>query len=73
MKIFILEAKGEVLTVLTHKEDKTYMDFKEECTEAGADANNDFYTIKDSLTTMFGYEVVDVVGGYEVNKKKNGF
>lgn len=73
MKIFILEAKGEVLNVLTHAEDKTYMEFKQDCLAAGEEANNDYYTVKDNLINELGYELVDVIGGYEVNKRKGSF
>lgn len=73
MRIYILEAKGEVLTVLTNKENKSYGDFKREVEEAGMDNNNDFYTVKDILISMYGYEVVEVAGSAEVSKKKGIF
>ncbi|EQK39739.1 hypothetical protein C672_3595 [[Clostridium] bifermentans ATCC 638] len=70
-KIYILEGKnGEVLAILSNREDKTYSQFREECTEAAEESNNDFYSVKDILVSMYGYEVVDVVGGFETNKKK---
>lgn len=73
MRIYILEAKGEVLTVLTNKENKSYGDFKREVEEAGMDNNNDFYTVKDILVNLYGYEVVEVAGSTEVSKKKGIF
>lgn len=72
MRIYILEAKGEVLSVLTHKEGKSYMDFKKEVEEAGEECNNDFYTVKDILISLYGYEVVDIAGSAEVNRRKCG-
>lgn len=73
MKIYILEAKGEVLSVLTHKDNKSYIEFKKEVEEAGEDCNNDFYTVKDILISLYGYEVVEVAGSAEVAKKKGIF
>lgn len=73
MRIYILEAKGEVLNVLTHRENKSYMEFKKEVEEAGEDCNNDFYTVKDVLISLYGYEVVEVAGSAEVAKKKGIF
>lgn len=73
MRIYILEAKGEVLSVLTHDDNKSYMDFRKEVEEAGADCNNDFYTVKDVLISLYGYKVVEVAGSAEVTKKKGSF
>lgn len=73
MRIYILEAKGEVLSVLTHKDNKSYGEFKREVEEVGMDSNNDFYTVKDILISMYGYEVVEVAGSAEVSKKKGIF
>lgn len=73
MRIYILEAKGEVLSVLTNKENKSYMEFKKEVEEAGEDCNNDFYTVKDVLINLYGYEVVEIAGSAEVNRKKGVF
>lgn len=73
MKIYILEAKGEVLSVLTHRENKSYMDFKKEVEEIGQENNNDFYTIKDILISLYGYELVEVCGSAEVTKRKGSF
>lgn len=73
MRIYILEAKGEVLSVLTHKDNKSYMEFKKEVEEAGEDCNNDFYTVKDVLISLYGYEVVEIAGSAELVKKKGIF
>ena len=73
MRIYILEAKGEVLSVLTHDDNKSYMDFRKEVEEAGSDCNNDFYTVKDVLISLYGYKVVEVAGSTEVTKKKGSF
>ena len=73
MRIYILEAKGEVLSVLTHKDNKSYSEFKREVQEVGEENNNDFYTIKDVLINMYGYELVEVCGSAEVTKKRGSF
>lgn len=73
MKIYILEAKGEVLGVLTHEDSKSYGEFRREVEEAGAENNNDFYTVKDVLIRLYGYELVEVAGSFEVSKKKGVF
>lgn len=73
MKIFILESKGEVLSVLTHSDDKTYTDFKQDCIACGEDVNNDYYTVKDNLVNELGYKIVEVIGGIEVSRRKVGF
>ncbi|MGL5348249.1 MAG: hypothetical protein ACRDA3_12930 [Peptostreptococcaceae bacterium] len=70
MKIYTLEAKGEVLAILTHKDNMSYRMFKEICQEATEEAENDFYTLKDILTDEQGFEIVEAVGGFEVSKKK---
>ncbi|WP_250674408.1 hypothetical protein LZ906_017510 (plasmid) [Paraclostridium ghonii] len=73
-KIYILEGKnGEVLTILSNKEEKTYSEFREDCLAASCENDNDFYSVKDILVNMYGYEVVDVIGGFETNKKKGAF
>lgn len=70
MKIYTLEAKGEVLAILTHKDNMTYRKFKEVCEEATEEAENDFYTLKDILVDEHKFEIVEACGGYEVAKKK---
>lgn len=70
MKIYTLEAKGEVLTILTHQDNMSYREFKNICEEANQEANNDFYILKDILINDYNFKLVENVGGYEVSKKK---
>lgn len=73
-KIFTLDSKqGEVLTVLTTKEDITYTDFYNICKEASEECENDYYMLKDRLINELNFEVVEVLGGYVANKKKGLF
>lgn len=73
-KIFTLESKaGEVLTILTTKDDITYTDFYNMCKEAGEEIDNDYYMLKDRLINEFSFEVVEVLGGFIANKKKGAF
>jgi chloramphenicol O-acetyltransferase len=73
-KIFTLDSKqGEVLTILTTKEDITYTDFYNMCKEAGEEFDNDFYMLKDKLINELNFEVVEVLGGYISNKKRGAF
>ena len=61
-KIFTLDSKqGEVLTVLTTKEDITYTDFYNMCKEAAEDFDNDYYMLKDRLINELNFEVVEVL------------
>ena len=73
MKIYTLEAKGEVLTILTHRENISYRDFKNICLEVSEEVDNDFYTLKDILINDKGFSVVEVGGGFEVSKRKGAF
>ena len=73
MKIYTLEAKGEVLTILTHQDNMSYRDFKNICMEASQEAENDFYTLKDILTSDYGFSLVEACGGFEVAKKRGSF
>ena len=73
MKIYTLEAKGEVLTILTHQDNISYRRFKEICAEASQQAENDFYTMKDILTSDYGFKLVEACGGFEVSKKRGAF
>ena len=70
MKIYTLESKNEVLSILTHKDNISYREFKRLCSEANQEAENDYYVLKDMLTSEYGFELVDAVGGFEVSKKK---
>ena len=70
MKIYTLESKNEVLSILTHKDNISYREFKRLCSEANQEAENDYYVLKDVLTSEYGFELVDAVGGFEVSKKK---
>lgn len=73
MKVYILESKGEVLGMLTHKDNKCYVDFKEQVEEIKKTEGDDFYTIKGILTSLYGYEVMELVASVEVSKRKGGF
>ena len=70
-KLFILENKGEILSVLTHTE-KTYIDFKSEVEEIFKESN-DLGIVKGILTSLYGYEIVEIVASAEVSKRKGGF
>ena len=70
MKIYTLESKNEVLSILTHKDNISYREFKRLCLEANQEAENDYYVLKDMLTSEYGFELVDAVGGFEVSKNK---
>ena len=73
-KIFTLESKtGEVLAILTTKEEMTYTDFYNICKEASEDFENDFYMLKDKLINELDFEMVEVLGGYTVSKKRGAF
>ena len=73
MKIYTLENKNEVLSILTHRDNISYREFKRMCLEANNEAENDYYVLKDMLINDFGFEVVEAVGGFEVTKKKGSF
>ena len=73
MKIYTLTNKGEVLAILTHKDNMSYRDFKNICLQASEEAENDFYTLKDILTSDYNFEVVEACGGFEVSKRKGSF
>ena len=73
MKIYTLESKNEVLSILTHRDNISSRDFKRMCLEANNEAENDYYVLKDMLINDFGFEVVEAVGGFEVTKKKGSF
>ena len=70
MKIYTLENKNEILAILTHKDNMSYRDFKNICQEASEGTDNDFYTLKDILTSDYGFQTVEACGGFEVAKKK---
>lgn len=73
MKIYTLESKNEVLAILTHNDNMSYRDFKSICLEVNEEAQNDFYTLKDILTSDYGFKVVEACGGFEVAKRKGSF
>lgn len=73
-KIFILEGKqGEVLAILSNKEDITYSDFNNMCSEIAETCDNDFYVVKDKLINEMEFSIVDVAGGFICNKRKGAF
>ena len=70
-KVFILESKGEILGMLTHTE-KTYIEFQSEIEEITKEST-DFHTVKGILTSLYGYELMEIVPSAEVTKRKGGF
>ena len=70
-KVFILENKGEILAMLTHNE-KTYIEFQSEIEEITKEST-DFHTVKGILTSLYGYELMEIVASAEVTKRKGGF
>ena len=70
-KVFILESKGEILGMLTHNE-KTYIEFQSEIEEITKEST-DFHTVKGILTSLYGYELMEIVASAEVTKRKGGF
>ena len=70
-KVFILECKGEILGMLTHNE-KTYIEFQSEIEEITKEST-DFHTVKGILTSLYGYELMEIVASAEVTKRKGGF
>ena len=70
-KLFILENKGEIMGILTH-ENKSYIDFQSEIEEVTKE-NTDFHTVKGILTSLYGYELMEIVASAEVTKRKGGF
>ena len=72
-KLFILESKGEIMGVLTH-ENKSYIEFQSEIEEITKEGNTtDFHTVKGILTSLYGYELMEIVASAEVTKRKGGF
>ena len=71
-KVFILENKGEILAMLTH-ENKSYIEFQSEIEEVTKENNADFHTVKGILTSLYGYELMEIVASAEVTKRKGGF
>ena len=71
-KVFILENKGEILAMLTHTE-KTYVEFQSEIEEITKEGSTDFHTVKGILTSLYGYELMEIVASTEVTKRKGGF
>lgn len=73
MKIYTLENKNEVLTILTHKDNMSYREFKNICLQASQEAENDFYSLKDILINDYNFSAVEACGGFEVSKKRGAF
>ena len=73
MKTYTLESKNEVLSILTHKDNISYRDFKRMCLEANNEAENDYYILKDMLINDYGFELVEATGGFEVTKRRGSF
>ena len=71
-KVFILEQKGEILAMLTHTE-KTNIQFQSEIEEVTREGNTDFNTVKGILTSLYCYELMEIVASAEVTKRKGGF
>ena len=71
-KVFILENKGEILGMLTH-ENKSYIEFQSEIEEITKEGGMDFHTVKGILTSLYGYELMEIVASAEVTKSKGGF
>ena len=57
--------------VLTH-ENKSYIDFQSEVEEVTKEST-DFHTVKGILTSLYGYELMEIVASAEVTKRKGGF
>ena len=68
-RVFTLEVKGEVVGLLKHNE-IGYMDFVRICEDIKAATGNDIYTVKAKLIEEYGFEDVQLMGGYEVTKRK---
>ena len=59
--------------VLTH-ENKSYIEFQSEVEEITKESNTtDFHTVKGILTSLYGYELMEIVASAEVTKRKGGF
>ena len=71
-KVFILENKGEIMAMLSHDE-KTYIEFQSEIEEITKEGSTDFHTVKGILTSLYGYELMEIVASAEVTKRKGGF
>ena len=57
--------------MLTHNE-KTYIEFQSEIEEITKEST-DFHTVKGILTSLYGYELMEIVASAEVTKRKGGF
>ena len=57
--------------MLTHTE-KTYIEFQSEIEEITKEST-DFHTVKGILTSLYGYELMEIVASAEVTKRKGGF
>ena len=72
-KLFILESKGEIMGVLTD-ENKSYLEFQSEIEDITKEGNTtDFHTVKGILTSLYGFEIMEIVASAEVTKRKGGF
>lgn len=73
-KIFTLENKqGDILSILTSKDDINYYDFLNICKEVGEEFDNDYFIVKDKLINEMGFEEVSFLGGFTVSKRKGFF
>lgn len=69
-KLFALEVKGEIISLLKQN-DLGYMDFIKICQEIkDSTGTNDIYTIKAKLIEEYGFEDTMLMGGCEVSKRK---
>ena len=57
--------------MLTHNE-KTYIEFQSEIEEITKEST-DFHTVKGILTSLYGYELMEIVASAEVTKRNGGF
>lgn len=69
-KIFTLECKGEIISILSHNE-LGYLDFINVCSEIEKETGSkDVYLLKGKLIQDYGFTDVILMGGYEVVKRK---
>lgn len=73
MKIYTLEAKGEILAIFTHESNISYSEFREYCLSIEEETDsNDFYIMKDRLLS-YDFKLVEMCGFHEVSKRKGAF
>ena len=49
------------------------LEFQSEIEEITREGNTDFHTVKGILTSLYGYELMEIVASAEVTKRKGGF